>query len=229
MKTIIFSLGFDISGVVSALTTMSLEPGDKLIFVIPSRDTERAQRARRELEGFLKLLAARGLNLSHEYLRVNEENVQEALSSIMSAILSGKGEIYLEATGGLRSIVVALTLAAVVLRDRIASFHTVAESSGKRVPVPIISPALLNLDPVDKEILKLAASAKGEVTAPYLEVELEISKPTATRRLRNLSKKGLLTQIAKKPAKYRLTPIGWLAAQTAQNEEDQNADTNNKS
>lgn len=229
MKTIIFSLGFDISGVVSALTTMPLESGDKLIFVIPRRDTERARRARRELEEFLKMLATRGLNLVYTYLRVNEEDVQEALSSIMYTILSEEGEVYLEATGGLRSIVVALTLAAVVLRERIAALHTIAESSGKRVPVPIPPPAPLDLDPVDREIIRLAESAGGEVTAPYLEIELEISKSTATRRLRSLSEKGLLVKVSKRPARYRLTPLGRLVARTARNRGDEDEGTGNKS
>ncbi len=225
MKTIIFSLGFDISGIISALTTMPLETGDKLVFIIPSRDTERSIRARQEIENFLNILAIRGMKLNHTYLRVNEEDIQEMLRDIMKVILDSEGEVYIEATGGLRSIIVALTLAAVILRKKIAAFHTIAESSGKRISISLIDPNPLDLDKIDVEILKLAASLKGEITTPYVEVMLNLTKPTATRRLHKLLEKGLLVSIARKPAKYKLTPLGWLVTDIGR---VSNADTSNK-
>ncbi len=217
MKTIIFSLGFDISGIVSTLTNISLEPEDKLIFLIPSRDTDRSLQARKEIESFLNLLAVRGLKLNYTYLKVNEEDIQEMLKVIIEVILNNKGEIYIEAIGGLRSIVVAMTIAAILLRNKIVSFHTIAESSGKRISVPLIEPTVLNLDHIDLEILKLAAFLKGKITAPYAEIELRLSKPTITRRLRRLAKKGLLISTVKKPATYELTPLGWLAIRLGKN------------
>ncbi|RLE85718.1 MAG: hypothetical protein DRJ39_01165 [Thermoprotei archaeon] len=208
MRVLIFSLGFDISGVVSALTSMPLKSGDELVFVIPRKDNERSIRARGEIENFLRLLSTRGLRLNYRYLMVNEENIEDILKELFNLITNSSGDIYIEATGGVRSIVVAMTIAAIIFRDKIKEFHTIAETTGNRVKVPLVPYDIFRLDKVDRQILKLAFECGGVITTPYIEEQLEIPKSTATRRLHKLREKGLLIQIAKKPARFSLTSIG---------------------
>ncbi|RLE63766.1 MAG: hypothetical protein DRJ38_06795 [Thermoprotei archaeon] len=208
MKVLIFNLGFDISGVVSAITSMPLKSGDKLVFIIPRKDDDRSIRARRDIENFLRLLSTRGLELEYRYLRVNEENIEGILKDLFKLILDSQDEVYLEATGGVRSIVVAMTIAAIVLRDKIKEFHTVAETTGNRVKVPLMPYDIFRLDEVDRQILKLASESGGVVTTPYVEEQLGIPKSTATRRLHKLKEKSLLVQIGKRPATFSLTSIG---------------------
>ena len=208
MKVLIFNLGFDISGVVSAITSMPLKSGDKLVFIIPKKDDERSIRARKDIESFIRLLSTRGLELEYGYLRVNEENIEDILKDLFKLISSTRGEVYIEATGGVRSIIVAMTIAAIILKDKVKEFHTVAETTGNRVKVPLIPYDIFRLDELDRQILKLAFESGGIVTTPYIEEQLEIPKSTATRRLHKLKEKGLLVQIGKRPATFSLTSIG---------------------
>jgi len=210
---VLLSLGFDATAFITALNALSLQTGDRVIFVIPKTQTERAKQTRSEVEALLSTLAARGVKLDYKFLEVDEEDVLAAVASIASEALSSE-EVYVEATGGVRSLVVALTLTAVLLQDRVKALHTFAESTGRRVKAPILAPGYLELSETERKILELA-DPKGLITLPYTADQLNLTEPTASRRLRELERKHLLQRVTERPATYRVTPLGSLALQHA--------------
>jgi len=210
---VLLSLGFDATAFITALNALSLQTGDRVIFVTPKIQTERAKRTRSEVEALLSTLAARGVKLDYKFLEVDEEDVLAAVASIAAEALSSE-EVYVEATGGVRSLVVALTLTAVLLQDRVKSLHTFAESTGRRVKAPILAPGCLELSETERKILELA-DPKGLITLPYTADQLNLTEPTASRRLRELERKHLLQRVSERPATYLVTPLGRLALQHA--------------
>ncbi len=211
-KRIIFSLGFDTSGVISVLTELDLRPGDEIIFLVPQRDTPKSREARENIERFLRMLAARGLELGYEFHRLDEEDAASMIAEI-TGLIDGGEEVYLEALGGLRSIVASMTVAALLRRGKIAELAAVAESTSRRVKIPLPPLSPPRLDRLYHEILRVALdSSNGIVTLPYLEEVLGRPKSTLSDRLHNLERWGLLKKVKSRPATYTPTPLAKILA-----------------
>ncbi|GEM_PF-1915642 len=215
-KRIIFSLGFDTSGVISVLTELDLKPGDEIFFLVPRRDTPKSREARENIRRFLEMLADRGLELVYVFQELDEEDPASMIADIAGLIDEGE-EVYVEALGGLRSIVASMTVAALLKRGKVAELAAVAESTGRRVKIPIPPLSPPRLDRLYREILHIAlGSSNGIVTLPYLEEVLGKPKSTLSDRLHNLEKWGLLRKIKSRPATYTPTPLARVLAGRAE-------------
>ncbi len=206
-KRIIFSLGFDTTGVMTLLTELRLNPGDEIFFLVPKRDTPKSAEARENIDRFLRLLSQRGLKLRHEFHRLDEEDAASMIAHIVELIDQGE-EVYLEALGGLRSIVAAMTVAALLRPRKVAELAAVAESTSRRVKIPLPPLRPPRIDDLNRKILELAITASNHiVTLPYLQEALGKPKSTLSDRLRRLEEWGLLEKTRSRPATYRATPL----------------------
>lgn len=206
-KRIIFSLGFDTSGVISLLTELNLNPGDEIIFLVPKHDTPKSIEARENLDRFLRLLSQRGLELHYEFHRLNEEDAASMIAEIVNLVEEGE-KVYLEALGGLRSIVAAMAVAAVLCQDKVAELAAVAESTSRRVKIPLPPVKPIRLDELDTEIIRLALESRnGLITLPYLQQTMEKPKSTLSDKLRRLEEMGLLRRVRSRPATFKPTPL----------------------
>jgi len=207
-KRIIFSLGFDTSGVISVLTELPLRSGDEIVFLVPSKETPKSREARQSIERFIGLLAQRGLDLKHRFISLDEEDAPGMVAEIVGLIDESPGPVYLEALGGLRSIVASMVVAALLRGDRIAELAAVAESTSKRVAVPLPPLKPPRFTQLQLEILRIALSSKnGKISLPQLAIELGKPKTTLSDNLHKLEKWGLLKQVGKRPATYTPTPL----------------------
>ncbi len=134
----ISSLGFDERHVI--YTFIETSP-DVLLVVTPSRTSEQGEEAYRRLTSFIDFLrTAKGLGVRVERVGVDASSPWRCVEEIADKLAEiGPGEIYVDVGGGVRSIVVCLTLLATALAvdnqlvTRLKALYTWAENVNRPV------------------------------------------------------------------------------------------------
>lgn len=205
-KCVILSFGFDSSVVLRAYSKYNLGGGDCLALVVSKEENARRDTAIKEVESFLSSLRSRGVDIEMSVLRVEASSIEAVVTQVADFIAQEGYSYYLEATGGLRSVCAALTILGILLKDRISDFHTIDDSSGKivRVPLPYSG---YELSGTKREILSLIKS-KGEVRTRDIARSMNKNISTINRHLTELEKNLLIERDSRYNAVYRLTYIG---------------------
>ncbi len=209
-KCIFISLGFDTSSVMKAFAEYNLHSGDKFIFVTPHAKHPRKKASKEDIRNLIEALLSRGVKLDYIFLTVNEESPKDMILQIIKVILNHSDcHIYLEASGGIRAICVAMYIAGNVFSDRVKRCSAVLETTGKKINFPFITlpaslPSALETD------LQEVRSTEGEVSLADLAIKMEKDRSTLSRQLNELEDYGLIERKSKKPATYALTLAGKL-------------------
>jgi CRISPR locus-related DNA-binding protein len=211
-KRIYINFGFDISGVVSSISSLGIDSNDEVIIIVPMTKNERSEHARAQLKDFFNTLIQKGIDFKYRYLEVNETDITNTIKNIINDTKNWNNDIYFEATGGVRSIIVAMVIAATILGNKVKSLYTIAETKGKRVKayIPPLFPPII--DHKDQKILKHIGNKT--VLLEDITKELKIPKSTLSRRLRKLQKMGIVERIGLKPASFKTTLLCELLTKT---------------
>lgn len=205
-KCVILSFGFDSSVVLRAYSKYNLGGGDSLGLVVSKEENTRREAAIKEVESFLSSLRSRGVDIDLSVLRVEAGNIEAIVTQVADFITQEGYSYYLEATGGLRSVCVALTILGILLKNHISDFHTIDDSNGKivRVPLPYSG---YELSDTKKKILSLIKSLR-EVKTRDIAKSMDKNISTINRHLGEMEKNLLIERDSRYNAVYRLTYIG---------------------
>lgn len=189
MKTIITPLGFETTPIVSFIAKDGIEKGDKVIVIRPkeSPDEKRGGRAYNESK---KLLQSISSDIKMEKVVLDTKDFEGMILKISKIINDIEGEIVVNLSGGVRSILVALTSASVFYNQKIDRFynHDIIENTMKQVNIPYV-----HTDLTENEMNLLKTVVKeGPIFYNELVEILDISKSTVSRLSNLLQNKNLL-------------------------------------
>src|SRR5579875_374896 len=203
-KALVFTLGFDVTHVLTRLTEIGLEGKERLIFILPKNKKERAEASVTAMQAHINALNSRGFKLSGEFLRVDEHDFLKAVSELYHK-LEGFDELYIELSGGLRILNLALFTASLLLGGKVRQISTKLETDGSTVT--LTRPPPLILKQYEKTLLK---ALKHEKTISELSKEVKKSKTSVYRTLEKLEANCLVGSSGTHPTKYTITTIGEL-------------------
>lgn len=205
-KCVMMSFGFDSSVMLRAYSEYDLESEDKVVLVVPMEENARSDSAVKDVESFLSSLRSRGVDIGLDILKVNANDIEESVTRIVDFLGQTDRPCYLEATGGVRSICVALTIVGTLLNTEVSGFRTINEANGQIISVslPCFDYKISN---TKKEILN-SLLREGSATTKHLSTNLGRDVSTINRHLSELEKQFLVERDSKYDAEYRLTYIG---------------------
>lgn len=205
-KCVILSFGFDLSGVLRSYSHFSLKTGDMFVLVIPKPPNPRNESAVKDVEGFISGLKSKGVNIDLEVLSVDASDVESIVKNIGTLINQGGYEYHLEATGGVRSVCVALTILGILFKPKISSFRTINEANGhiSQVNLPVSDHDF----PRTKMMILSYLKERGSATTKQISEKLGKDISTINRHLSELEKRYLAEKDSSYDAKYSLTYVG---------------------
>jgi CRISPR locus-related DNA-binding protein len=203
-KALVFTLGFDVTHVLTRLAEIGLEGKEKLIFVLPKDKKERAEASVSAIQAHINALNSRGFKLSGEFLRVDEHDFLKAVRELYQA-LEGFDELFVELSGGLRILNFALFTASLLLGEKVKRMSTKLETDGSNVALTQLP--LVTLKQNEKALLQ---ALKGEKTISELSKEVKRNKTSVYRTLEQLEEKGLVKPSETHPVRYSITALGEL-------------------
>lgn len=198
---IVASLGFEERFLLRAVVRRGVRESDKIVVFMPERGDPRGEKAFQTLRELVEKAFPQVEVVRHE---VNIQDFYGAVSMI-KGILSGlalEGNLVLNLSGGQRLLILEILAAALSLGIN-AELEVETEDSSSCISVPLKVMRPLELDNVDREILRRAAET-GEVRLKDLEY-LNVPKATLWRKLNRLAEEGLLE---KDRDKYKLSDLG---------------------
>jgi len=206
-KTLLMPIGYEIGGILRALSDHQLQSKDKFIFVIPATETDRTRMMKAQVEQALSVLASRGIKLGYEFVTVDENDFAKTFSALVDRIVAERGrEVVVEIAGGLRIIGLALLLAASALPNRVQHVYAIAESSSRRVAIPL-PPSRVKMSP--SNIVLVKELGRGVNTMDQLSRTLAKDKSTLNRQIRRLVDDGFIEQQREgRTIRYSLTLFG---------------------
>ncbi len=208
MKTLITPLGFDTSQALSFITTEGIGKGDTLIVLRPEEKPEekRGERAYDELKKTVENFSP-GINIERKVL--DTQDFEDTLLNISEIIDGSEGETAVNLSGGVRTIVVALTACSVFFNSKVNRTYNYEKIERELNPVKLPS-VFFDLPGNEKKILnKLTES--GPSYYDELTEALDLSKSTVSRLSKNLEEKNLVTtERVEKKSKVTPTLTGEL-------------------
>lgn len=206
-KCVILSFGFDSSVVLRAYSKYNLGSNDCVVLVVPEEENLRADAAVKDVESFLSSLKSRGVNIDLKILKVDASSIEKTIMAVADFMKENKEYEYsIEATGGLRSVCVALTILGCLFKTSISNFHTINDASGQIIDVPLPK-FYIDLPKTKKEIMRLLYM-KEEANTKYIASQLNKDISTVSRHLTDLENNFVVKRDTKYGANYRLTYIG---------------------
>jgi CRISPR locus-related DNA-binding protein len=203
-KALVFTLGFDVTHVLTRLTEIGLEGKEKLIFVLPKDKKERAEASVSAIQAHINALNSRGFKLSGVFLRVDEHDFLKAVRELYHE-LEGFDELYVELSGGLRILNFALFATSLLLGKKVKQISTKLETDGSNVALTQLP--LITLKQNEKALLQ---ALKSEKTISELSKEVKRNKTSVYRTLEQLEEKGLVKPSETHPVRYSITALGEL-------------------
>jgi CRISPR locus-related DNA-binding protein len=204
VKSIVFTLGFDVTSVIATLSGTGLEGKEHLVFIVPATLTSRAVSSQKSLENHLEVLNARGFKLTYEFLSVREDDSAGAIAHIYNTLVK-YDEILVELSGGLRYLILVTYLAAMVLRQRVREVAVRLESDGRRVLIPLLEPSKLTQS--DARMLRELKSA-GYQNQRQLATSIGRRISSVSRTLARLEKMGFVSSRGSRPSTFGITLLG---------------------
>jgi len=206
-KTLLVPMGYDTGSILRALSDHQLQSGDKFVFIIPSTETDRTKVMKSEVERAFLVLASRGIVLGCEFVIVDENDFTKTFSALVHKIVAEEGQqIIVEIAGGLRVICLALLLATVMLPNRVQQAYAIAESSSRRIAIPLpASGAKMSFS----STTLIRELGRGPKTMDQLSRTLAKDKSTLNRQIRHLVDDGMVKyQREGRIIRYSLTLFG---------------------
>lgn len=194
MKTLISPLGFDTSQLMSFITKDGISKGDRVIVLRPkeSKDEQRGDNAYNEARDILNKISE---DLTLEKRILNTKNFEQTILEISNLIDDIEGELVVNLSGGVRTLIVALTIVSTFKHDKINRLYNLEkiERNMKEIELPYTS---FHLTDNERKLFK-AISKEGPKTYNELVEELDLSKSTVSR-LSNILKDKHLVSVEEK-------------------------------
>jgi CRISPR locus-related DNA-binding protein len=204
-KALVFTLGFDVTHVLTRLTEVKLTGTENLIFILPSTKADRAEASISAIQSHVSALNSRGFKLSCEFLRIDEHNFISSVNKLFKR-LTKFDEIQVELSGGLRILNLALLSATLLLRKKVTKVNTKLETDGSNVDL-----TLMPVRPLKDNEKKLLSVLKGsEKSVIEIAQLLNKNKTSVYRVLKGLEAYGLVCSNGNYPVKYKTTTLGEL-------------------
>lgn len=206
MKAIVFTLGFDVTSVITRLSEMGLAGREHLVFIVPESSSPRATASQKTLENHISVLNSRGFELTFEFLKLEESDAAKAVAKVYGA-LSRYENIVIELSGGLRYLILITFLAAMILRGRVEEVATRLESNGKHIVMPVFEPSSLTNSEA-RVLGELRTSGSQNQRQLATNIGRRIS--SISRSLSRLEKMGFVKSSGFHPRSYSISPLGQI-------------------
>ncbi len=189
MKTIVSPLGFHTDQIISFLMEEGISKGDKIVVLRPEEDDyeTKGEEAFKKVQDFAEKISK---NVEVECTILDTQEFNGLLTDISEIISEVEGEVVVNLSGGVRSILVALTVNTVFHGEKIERVYNFEEieRKTKQVDIPYIP---VELKENEKKILKTVKS-EGPVTYKELSKQTGLSKSTISRLCKELEGKNIL-------------------------------------
>ena len=189
MKTLITILGFDTSQVFAFVVKDGISKGDKVIVLRPKEDSKelRGDRAYGEIKNLLGQISPEIIVEKFVLDTLHFSQMVEEISDVFEKI---EGDIIVNISGGLREIIIALTVCSILYNHKILRTYSFSRLEGetKKIELPYLaSPLQDNM----KNLLDIL-SQKGSLLYNELTKELNLSKSSISRLAKLLQNKKLV-------------------------------------
>jgi len=213
MKTLITPLGFDTSQVMSFISKDGISKGDRVIVLRPkeSKDEQRGKNAYNETRDILNKISE---EITLEKRILNTKNFEQTILEISKLIDYIEGELVINLSGGVRTLIVALTIVSTFKHEKIDRLYNLEkiERDMKEIDIPYTS---FDLTDNESKLFK-TISKEGPKTYNELVKQLDLSKSTISRLSNILEKRHLLNIEEKgKQKQVSLSLTGKLSQKTS--------------
>jgi len=201
-KTLITPLGFETTPVLSFIGKEGLGKGDKLIVVRPEERPEekRGERAFNQLKETVENFST---DIEIEKVVLDTQDFNGLILDISEILRDTQGETVVNLSGGVRTILVALTACTVFFHSQIQRVYNyeMIEREMKPIELPYV---FFDLTDNEEKLLRKVVR-EGSSTYNEIEESLDLSKSTISR-LSNLLQDRQLLEIKKHNKQTVLTP-----------------------
>jgi len=214
-KTLITPLGFETTPVLSFIGKEGIGKGDKLIVVRPEERPEekRGERAFNQLKETVENFS---IDVDIEKVVLDTQDFTGMILEISNIFKKIEGDIVVNLSGGIRTILVALTACTVFFHSRIQRTYNyeMIEREMKPIELPYV---FYDLTENEKNVLKKTVE-EHPISYNELTDSLELSKSTVSRLTGILENKELVSCFTvEKQTKVNPTLTGELVALGFQN------------
>lgn len=182
MKTYISSTGFDTSQILSLMVKHGVEGDDRIILIRPEKETD--TRGETTIQAVRDLSRQIDSSIRVEIHRVDHQNFESMLLSLIDLIKKTEGEIIANISGGPREIFLAFTIACISQSQRISK--TTNYSDVDRMMREIDLPKIVrSLDEKSKAVLRDVRDNQP-TTITEISARLNLSESTISRQVGRL-------------------------------------------
>ena len=182
MKTYISLSGFDTSQIISLMVKYGIEGDDRIVLIRPENETD--SRGEATVQAVRDLSRQIDSSIKVETHRVDHQNFEGMLLSLIDLIKKTEGEIIANISGGPREIVLAFAIACLSQSKRIRK--TTNYSDVDRVMREIHLPKIMqSLDGKSKTVLRDILDNQP-TTITEISARLNISESTISRQVGRL-------------------------------------------
>jgi len=192
--------GFDPSHIISGIAEKGVSEEDKVILIVPEKNTEREEyrQGKKELEKFLDRVGDPAL----EIVEIDHRKFEEAVVKITKTINAQKEPITLCASQAAREVLLATFIAGMYQRQKIGDVLIFSNVDRRNLEARL--PCIVELSDSDKEILQKIE--EGEAVNELAEI-LGVDKSTASRKVKKLEKKDLIS--TEKQGRKKIIHLGF--------------------
>ena len=198
-KMVFINMGFDPTASLDIVSTLSLSSGDKVVVVYPRSVEEssrlRSEQARTQVKNYITTLRTLGRRIGYEELELNLGNLEDAVESLLDAVMSAKGggyRVYFELTGGTRAITILMTLVAAWFADCVEEITFIVEVTRSRGSVPVVSPVQLGKNHT-RRVLAVVSSRPAVRRREVCRL-LGMSESSVSRAISQLKSLGIVEE-----------------------------------
>jgi len=182
MKTYISLSGFDTSQIISLMVKYGIEGDDKIILIRPEKETD--SRGESTIQAVRDLSRQIDSSIKVETHRVDHQNFESMVLSLIDLIKNAEGEVIANMSGGPREIFLAFAIACLSQSRRIRKAMNYSDVD--RVMKEIDLPKMVqSLDDKSKAVLE-DVRTKQPTTITEIAERLKISESTISRQVGRL-------------------------------------------
>ncbi len=214
-KILITPLGFETTPVISFIGKEGIGKGDKLIVLRPEERAEekRGERAFNQLKETVENFSS---DIEIEKIVLDTQDFTGLILDISNILKETDGKTIVNLSGGVRTILVALTACTVFFNSRIRRTYNyeMIEREMKPIELPYV---FFDLTENEQKILEKVVK-EDNLSYNDLTASLELSKSTVSRLSNRLKNRELVrTETVEKQTKVSPTLTGLLLALTFEN------------
>ncbi|BAJ50848.1 CRISPR-associated protein, Cas3 family [Candidatus Caldarchaeum subterraneum] len=206
-KTIMVTLGYTEWPVVSSLVKHGLEPGDRIVTIVPSKSDARSSAAIQEIRNFLSKFSP---GVSLEVLTVDVVKFEQAVATVLKRLFKEKKEgrnVIVNLSGGMRILILEAYTALVLWGAGAAVSEIVTEDKQELVLPTLSTVGVFSL--LKESDFRVLEAAKNSESVVALAKTARLPLATAYRRVVALEKMGLLSTVKRDRVRtVSLTALG---------------------